>query len=146
MQTQEEPTEGNVQDGKWPTCQVGDLFRCTVYDGDAARLFPLEGVDEGLLAATAYQRAHKEYPRDLLHTLRWQFEKVYPKRPLPTQEEPTEGNVQDGKWPTYQVGDSLDINGVHFVIQRFNVSNIVIRPVPQKGLSPRRIMRLLRGR
>lgn len=62
-----------------------------------------------------------------------------------TQQEPTEEKTPDGKWPVYQVGDRLVIGGVHFVIQRFNVSNIVIRPVPQKGMSPRRIMRLLRG-
>lgn len=62
-----------------------------------------------------------------------------------TQQEPTEEKTQDGKWPTYQVGDLLVIDGVHFAIQRINVSSIVIRPVPQRGLSPRRIMRLLRG-
>lgn len=63
----------------------------------------------------------------------------------PTQQEPTDEKIEDGEWPTYQVGDPLVVDGVHFVIQRINVSSIVIRPVPQRGLSSRRIMRLLRG-
>ena len=62
-----------------------------------------------------------------------------------TQQELTNEKIEDGKWPQYQEGDQLVLDGVIFLIQRINVSSIVIRPVPQRGLSPRRIMRLLRG-
>ncbi len=49
-------------------------------------------------------------------------------------------------WPTFAVGEVIDIKGYQFTILRINVSSIVVQPIPTKGLeTPRNLMRAMAG-
>ncbi len=50
-------------------------------------------------------------------------------------------------WPTFEVGEIVDIRGYKFTITRINMGSIVVRPVHAKGLeSPRNLMRKMTER
>ncbi len=57
-------------------------------------------------------------------------------------------NTETGlPWPSFAVGDNVSIQGYPFTIQRINASNLVMRPLPARGLgSPRNLMLAMTGR
>ena len=50
-------------------------------------------------------------------------------------------------WPVFALDETIDIKGYPFTILRINMSSMVIRPIPTRGLeSPRKLMRAMTGR
>ena len=43
-------------------------------------------------------------------------------------------------WPTFAIGEIIDIKGYESEIKRINSSSMVVRPVPTRGLSSRKAM------
>ncbi len=65
----------------------------------------------------------------------------------PRAEQQRAGGEIGKDWPTFEVGEIVDIRGYKFTITRINMGSIVVRPVRAKGLeSPRNLMRKMTGR